>query len=146
MTRLLGSRRARPRRQGEDRREKRGEKREKREDRRQTRRGRQRSPNEAARGGPTLFYIILPRIRPHLGTEGRGKRAERRETRENDRQLDSLHFYGVPWPLQRSYENQKGPPKLPQARIPAFLRCPVTTSMRTPKTPTSVRGSFSQKC
>ena len=42
------------------RREKREERRDKREDRRQTPRGRQRSPNEAARGGQTLFYAIPP--------------------------------------------------------------------------------------
>ena len=70
--------------------------------------------------------------------------AEKREKRENGHQLDSLHFYGVPWPPQRSYENPMGAPKYPQARIPAFLRCPVNTSQRTEKTPTSVRGSFSQ--
>ena len=44
----------------EERREKREKRRDKREDRRQTPRGRQRSRNEAARGGPTLFYTIPP--------------------------------------------------------------------------------------
>ena len=76
--------------------------------------------------------------------ESREKREERREKRENGRQLDSLHFYGVPCPPQRSYENQQGPPKKLQARFTAFLQCPVTTSMRAQKTPTSVRGYLSQ--
>ena len=43
--------------------------------------------------------------------ESREKREERREKRENGHQLDSLHFYGVPWPPQKSYENPMGAPK-----------------------------------
>ena len=86
--------------------------------------------------------MALPSPRPQAGR----KKAERREKRANGRQLDSLHFYRAPWPPRKSFENQSGPPKWPPARIPAFLRCPVTTSMRTQKTSTSVRGSFSQKC
>ena len=81
-----------------------------------------------------------------LRRDGRKQREERREKRANGRQLDSLHFYRALWPPRKSLENQSGPPKWPPARIPAFLRCPVTTSMRTPKTATSVRGSVSRKC
>ena len=131
----------------EERRERREERREKREERRETK------PNEAARGPkrgperPLGRRYGTEKGRPLGGKreESREKREERREKRENGRQLDSLHFYGVPCPPQRSYENQQGPPKLPQARFTPFLQCPVTTSMRAPKTPTSVRGSVSQK-
>ena len=31
---------------------------------------------------------------------------------------------------RKSFENQRGPPRWPPARLTAFLRCPVTTSMR----------------
>ena len=126
---------------------------EKREERRKKR---EETPKEAAKGlqmrppegGQPFSWPCRPPVGPLAASraEGREQRKERREKRENGRQLDSLHFYGVPWPPQRSYENQKEPPKMPQARFTAFLRCPVTTSMRTPKTPTSVRGSLSQKC
>ena len=44
----------------EERRERREERREKKEERRDPKRGRQRSPNEAARGGPTLFLAMPP--------------------------------------------------------------------------------------
>ena len=44
----------------EERREKSEERREKKEEKRDPKRGRQRSPNEAARGGPTLFSAIPP--------------------------------------------------------------------------------------
>ena len=44
----------------EERREKSEERREKKEEKRDPKRGRQRSPNEAARGVPTLFYAMPP--------------------------------------------------------------------------------------
>ena len=50
----------------EERREKSEERREKKEEKRDPKRGRQRSPNEAARGGPTLFYTMPPGV----GTSG----------------------------------------------------------------------------
>ena len=59
-----------------ERREEREERREKREESRQTPRGRQRSRNEAARGGPTLFL----------------HRTARKS--EVDRRLESLRFKG----------------------------------------------------
>ena len=65
----------------EERREKSEERREKKEEKRDTKRGRQRSPNEAARGGPTLFSAIPPSGGTSGGFEGRGKRAEKREKR-----------------------------------------------------------------
>ena len=60
---------------------------EKREERIQTPKGRQRSPNEAARGGPTLFDTMPPGV----GTSGglisnRGQREESREKREERRE------------------------------------------------------------
>ena len=62
------------------RREKGEERREKTEDRpEEAARGPQMRPPE---GGPNLFYTMLPPVRPHLGTEGRGKRAEKREKRQ----------------------------------------------------------------
>ena len=64
------------------RREKSEERREKKEEKRDPKRGRQRSPNEAARGGPTLFSAIPPSGGTSGGFEGRGKRAEKREKRE----------------------------------------------------------------
>ena len=81
MTRLMGSRPHKTRRQGEERREKSEERREKKEEKRDPKRGRQRSPNEAARGGPTLFSAIPPSGGTSGGFEGRGKRAEKREKR-----------------------------------------------------------------
>ena len=43
-------------------------------------------------------------------------------------------FQRAPWVLARapgkSFANPRWPPRWPPARIPAFLRCPVTTSMR----------------
>ena len=68
------------------RREKREERREKKEEKRHPKRGRQRSPNEAARGGPTLFSAIPPPGGTSGGFEGRGKRAEKREKREEKRE------------------------------------------------------------
>ena len=64
--------------------EKRKERRERREERRKNNEDR---PEEAARGPPmrppeggtTLFYTMLSPVRLHLGTEGRGKRAEKIE-------------------------------------------------------------------
>ena len=70
----------------EERRERREERREKKEERRDPKRGRQRSPNEAARGGPTLFSAIPPPDGTSGGFEGRGKRAEKREKREEKRE------------------------------------------------------------
>ena len=60
----------------EERRERREERREKKEERRDPKRGRQRSPNEAATGGPTLLFRHAARrwdlfwylLRPHLGS------------------------------------------------------------------------------
>ena len=76
----------------EERREKRETRRDKREDRIQTPRGRQRSPNEAARGGPTLFLAMPPPGGTSGGFKGRGKRAEKREKREETREK---RFFGV---------------------------------------------------
>ena len=109
----------------EERREEREERREKREDRpKEAARGPQMRPPEVpTRGADPFLHHTAPCWDlwwPHLGTEGRGKRAEKRKKREER--------------------------KWPPARFTAFLRCPVTTSMRTQKTPTRVRGSFSQKC
>ena len=70
----------------EERREKSEERREKKEEKRDPKRGRQRSPNEAARGGPTLFSAIPPSGGTSGGFEGRGKRAEKREKREEKRE------------------------------------------------------------
>ena len=79
---------------------------------------------------------------------------------ENGRQLDSLHFYRVPWPprsgrqkhlraseglFRKSFENQRVLGRGSPARFTAFLQGPVATSTRTPKTPSSFRGSLSQK-
>ena len=86
----------------EERREKSEERREKKEEKRDPKRGRQRSPNEAARGGPTLFSAIPPPDGTSGGFEGRGKRAEKREKREEI--------------------------NLQTARITASPRCPVATS------------------
>ena len=66
----------------EERRERREERREKKEERRDPKRGRQRSPNEAARGGPTLFLAMPPGAGTSGGLKGRGKRAEKRKKRE----------------------------------------------------------------
>ena len=66
-----------------DRRGKRAERREKKEKRREKReeRGEKREeritktdPQRPPEGGPTLFYTMLPLVRPHLGTEGREQR------------------------------------------------------------------------
>ena len=57
------------------------------------------------------------------------RREERREKRAHGRKLESLHFYGVPWPPQRSSKNHKRPPKI----FTAYLRCPVTTSKSSQK-------------
>ena len=70
----------------EERREKSEERREKKEEKRDPKRGRQRSPNEAAVGGPTLFSAIPPLGGTSGGFEGRGKRAEKREKREEKRE------------------------------------------------------------
>ena len=73
----------------EERREKSEERREKKEEKRDPKRGRQRSPNEAARGGPTLFYTMPPGVGTSGGlisgprAEGREQRKERREKRED---------------------------------------------------------------
>ena len=67
--------------QDHDDKEKREERREKKEEKRDPQRGRQRSPNEAARGGPTLFSAIPPSGGTSGGFEGRGKRAKKREKR-----------------------------------------------------------------
>ena len=66
----------------EERRERREERREKKEERRDPKRGRQRSPNEAARGGPTLFLAMPPCGGTSGGFKGRGRRAEKREKRQ----------------------------------------------------------------
>ena len=70
----------------EERRERREERREKKEERRDPKRGRQRSPNEAARGGPTLFLAMPPGAGTSGGLKGREKRAEKREKREEKRE------------------------------------------------------------
>ncbi len=80
----------------EERREKSEERREKKEEKRDPKRGRQRSPNEAARGGPTLFSAIPPSGGTSGGFEARGKRAEKREKREETREnMFFLFFRGV---------------------------------------------------
>ena len=66
----------------EERRERREERREKKEERRDPKRGRQRSPNEAARGGPTLLLAMPPGAGTSGGLKGREKRAEKREKRK----------------------------------------------------------------
>ena len=79
----------------EERREKSEERREKKEEKRDPKRGRQRSPNEAARGGPTLFSAIPPPDGTSGGFEGRGKRAEKRQKSEERREkmaASSIHF------------------------------------------------------
>ena len=43
--------------------------------------------------------------------ESKKKREERREKRAHGRKLESLHFYGVPWPPQTIGENRKRPGK-----------------------------------
>ena len=75
----------------EERRERREERREKKEERIYPKRGRQRSPNEAARGGPTLFSAIPPPGGTSGGFEGRGKKAEKREKRE-DKSKNTFFF------------------------------------------------------
>jgi len=72
------------RRQTTTRREKREERRAKRAERRKTdpQRGRRRSPNEAAREGPTFFSAIPPPRGTSGGFEGRGKIAKKREKRK----------------------------------------------------------------
>ena len=72
----------------EERREKSEERREKKEEKRDPKRGRQRSPNEAARGGPTLFSAIPPPGGTSGGFEGRGRRAEECAKRLNNEQLN----------------------------------------------------------
>ena len=77
----------------EERREKSEERREKKEEKRDPKRGRQRSPNEAARGGPTLFSAIPPSGGTSGGFEGRGKRAEKREKREGKTENTFFLFF-----------------------------------------------------
>ena len=79
----------------EERRKKREKGRDKREDRIQTPRGRQRSPDEAARGGPTLFLAMPLPGGTVGGFKGRGKRAEKREKREETRENFFLVFRKV---------------------------------------------------
>ena len=90
-----GEKREETREKREEIRVKREERRERREERRDNNEDR---PEEAARGpqmrppegGPTLFYTMLPLVRPHLGTEGRGKRADKREKRQESREKTCL--------------------------------------------------------
>ena len=75
--------------------------------------------------------------------------AEKREKREERREKMATSSIPCISTVSRGHLKEVmkirwGAPKYPQARIPAFLRCPVNTSQRTEKTPTSVRGSFSQ--
>ena len=70
----------------EERREEGEERREKREEKRVPTRGRQRSPNEAAREGPTLFLAMPPGAGTSGGLKGREKRAEKRQKREEKRE------------------------------------------------------------
>ena len=53
--------------------------------------------------------------------ESKEKREESRERRENGRQLDSLRFYRVPSPRQRSYENQREPPNMAASSNPCIF-------------------------
>ena len=111
-------------------------------------------PEEAARSpqmrppeaGPTLFYTMMPLVRQHIGTVGRGEVAENikkiQEGREHCLQLDSLHPHCAPLPPRTSFENQREPPKWPQHSIDAYLQGPVATSMRAPKTTTTIRRSL----
>ena len=119
---------------------------------RSEKRDREEITKKAARGSQIRLFEqqqLTDRVceKPWAGGSLRRKRerAEKREKRENGRKLDSLHFYRAPWPPRKSFENQRGARKWPQARIPAFLRCPVNTSQRTEKTPSSFRGCLSQK-
>ena len=80
--------------------------------REETRENNEDRPEEAARGprmrppegGPTLFYTMLPPVRPHLGTLGRGKRAEKKEKRQEKREklalLLSLFTMAMPASVQ----------------------------------------------
>ena len=77
----------------EERREKSEERRDKKEEKRDPKRGRQRSPNEAARGGPTLFSAIPPPRGTSAGFEGRGKRAEKRQKIEEKRKTHFFLFF-----------------------------------------------------
>ena len=86
----------------EERRGKRIERRENNEDRpEEAARGPQMRPPE---GGPTLFDTMLPPVRPHRGTEGRGKRAGKREKRQKRREklalLMSLFTMAMPASVQ----------------------------------------------
>ena len=80
----------------EERREEGEERGEKREEKRLPTRGRQRSANEAAREGPTLFLAMPPAVWTSGGiisgprAEAREQRKEGREKRENGCQLASL--------------------------------------------------------
>ena len=119
----------------EETREKRGERREKREDRRQTPRGRQRSRNEAARGGPTLPNTVPP-------AQARWIDGSNRCILRVDRDcVDRIHrAYAVAmalpsprpqagWKKARRREKREES-TWPQARITAFLRCPLAASKK----------------
>ena len=64
----------------------RAEGRKQKEQRRYPKRGRQKSPNEAAREGPTLFLAMPPGAGTSGGFKGRGRRAEKRKKREETRE------------------------------------------------------------
>ena len=66
---------------GEERRERREERREKKAQKRPPK-----LPNEAARGGATLFLAMPPCGGTSDGFKGRGRRAEKREKREDTRE------------------------------------------------------------
>ena len=50
--------------------------------------------------------------------------------RRRSRSLKSCLIHHPPPSPRKSFENQRGPPRWPPARITTFLQCPVTTSMR----------------
>ena len=131
----------------EQQREKREESREKREERREKREERKEKtehrPQEAARGPemrpPEGDQPFLTTCRPGLGPLGatfrdRGQREESREKREERREKIAASSIHCIFRVSRGHSKEvmkirNGHRKWPQARIPAFLLCPVTTSM-----------------
>ena len=120
------------------------ERREKREESRQTPRGRQRSRNEAARGGPTLSYTVPP-------AKARSIDGSNRCILRVDRDcVDRIHrAYAVAMALpsprpqagwkKAGRREKREESKWPPARFTAYLRCPVTTSKKFRKSEKATR-------
>jgi len=113
----------------EKRRERTKERREKTEERREPKRRRQRSPNEAARGptsgaNPFLGHAAggLDLWRLPFGTAGRGKRAERREKRDERK-----------WPPARFTQDLDGKEKREERREEGEERREKREEKRVPK-------------